>query len=72
MLQGAPIDRVMSQYVTAGFDLEEEADAKAQLAAAGSENALAAMEECVRKLDELRDELEAEFPGQESRDDRDI
>jgi hypothetical protein len=64
MEAGAPIARVMDRYVTCAFDLEAEADTQAILASAGDSLAEGAVRDCLEELEDLREDLDTEFPDQ--------
>jgi hypothetical protein len=63
MEAGAPIDRVMGNYVGRAFELEAEADARAILVSEGDPSAARAIEDCLSELEALLEELDAEFPS---------
>jgi hypothetical protein len=55
---------VHDHYVAAAFRIIDEAEPQAILAAAGEEQAIAALEQCVTELETLTEEMAAEFPPQ--------
>jgi hypothetical protein len=63
MAEGAPITRMMAHYVTKAFDLVADAEANAILASSGDANAASAIEARLNEMEELLDELDAEFPS---------
>lgn len=61
---GAHPERIHRRYVTASFELSDEIEARALLASADDEGAVARLEQLVRELRQLREEARAEFRAQ--------
>lgn len=58
---GAPVERVHRDYITAAFDLLDEAEAQALLAAAGDRAANQALKQIVEQLTNLREAARSEL-----------
>jgi hypothetical protein len=65
---GADVDRIQTRYVGRALTRLDDAEAYAVLAAAGDEDALAAIKDIIAELEALNEHLQGQRPGQEGDD----